>query len=64
MLNQIFEILNMKHRIKFSWKKQRKASEILFNKRIPIRLKSKFYKIVGEACSDVQIKMLDGIWED
>ena len=34
----------MKHRIKCGWTKWREASGILCDKRIPIRLKGKFYK--------------------
>ena len=36
----------MKHRIKCGWTKWREASGILWDKRIPIRLKGKFYKAV------------------
>ena len=37
---------DMKHRIKCGWTKWREASGILCDKRIPIRLKGKFYKAV------------------
>lgn len=37
---------DMKHEIKSEWTKWRKASGILYNQRIPIWLKDKFYKTV------------------
>jgi len=42
------------HRIKCGWMKWREASSVLCDRRIPIRLKSKFYK----ADDDVWIRML------
>lgn len=37
---------DMKHKIKCGWLKWKEAQGILYNKKIPIGLKSKFYKAV------------------
>lgn len=44
--NLLTESLKLKHKMKCGWIKWREASSILCDKRIPILLKSKFYKSV------------------
>jgi hypothetical protein len=37
---------DLSHRIKVSWLKWRQASGVLYDPRVPLRLKSKFYRTV------------------